>query len=262
MQEGFAIRQAEIEIFGHRGASGHFPENTLIAFQETRIAGANGIELDVQMSKDRQLIVMHDETIDRTTNGSGYIKDMTYEILKALDAGSWFHSSFSNEKIITLDEVLEWATGEGNHLTINIELKNDQIFYDGLEEAVLNLVQQYHLEDRVIISSFNPKSLQKVRSLHKTIDIGYLIEGKPPDTVEIAKQIGANAIHCQEVFALSEKGQTARAEGLLLRVYTVNDTNAIERLKHAEVSVIMTDYPAEFVKSSAKKKDNRKTQGV
>ncbi|NRG45209.1 glycerophosphodiester phosphodiesterase [Bacillus sp. CRN 9] len=233
-------------IFAHRGLSGHYPENTMAAFQAAMDSGADGIELDVQMTKDGQLVIIHDERIDRTTDGNGYVKDFTYEELNELDAGGWFASSFTGESLPTLENVFQWLVKESNRLTLNIELKNDIIHYEGMEEKVLNLIDDYQLEDRIILSSFNAQSLKKVRELHPTISIGYLIAGIRTDALAVAEDIGADAIHCQEDFALSNYGKKALEAGFPLRVYTVNRYEAKADLVAAGVEVIMTDYPEQF----------------
>lgn len=235
------------KIFAHRGVSGHFPENTMAAFQAALDAGADGIELDVQMAKDGTLVIIHDEKVDRTTCGTGYIKDMTFEEILKLDAGSWFADVNAGELIPDLEKLLQWAVMKGNELLINIELKNDLIDYPGMEKMVIDLILKYGLEQRVIISSFNAESLRRVRELHATIQTGYLIEGIPENTLEIAKKIGADSIHCEERFALSEIGRKAIDAGYPLRVYTVNDETRSGILYKAGVEVIMTDFPGRFL---------------
>ncbi|MBN8203735.1 MULTISPECIES: glycerophosphodiester phosphodiesterase [Bacillaceae] len=234
------------KVFAHRGASGHFPENTMAAFQAALEAGADGIELDVQMAKDGTLVIIHDEKVDRTTGGTGYIKDMIFEEILQLDV--WFADVNAGETIPDLEKFLKWAVMEGNELLINIELKNDLIEYPGMEEKVIDLILKYGLEKRVIISSFNAESLKRVRNLHATLQTGYLIEGIPENILEIAKSIGANSIHCEEGFALSEFGREAKEAGFPLRVYTVNDETRSGLLNNAGVEVIMTDFPERFLK--------------
>ncbi len=236
------------KVFAHRGVSGYFPENTMAAFQAALVAGADGIELDVQMAKDGMPVIIHDEKVDRTTGGTGYIKDMTFEEILQLDAGSWFAEVNAGETIPDLEKFLKWAAMEGNELLINIELKNDLIVYPGMEKKVIDLILKYGLEQRVIISSFNAESLRRVRDYHSTIQTGYLIEGIPENTLDMAKNIGADSIHCEEKFALSELGRKAMEAGFPLRVYTVNDETRSEFLTNAGVEVIMTDFPERFLK--------------
>lgn len=233
-------------IFAHRGLSGEYPENTMAAFRAAWQAGAKGIELDVQLTKDGQVAVVHDEKIERTTDGIGYVKDFTFEQLRLFDAGAWFSASFAGESIPPLTAVFQWVREEAVNMVINVELKNDLFAYEGLEEKVLALVEQYELEEQIIISSFNSESLKKVRNMHPKIAIGYLIEGVPADAVKMAEKIGANAIHCEEEFALSDFGKAAIEAGFPLRVYTVNDPAKKQPLIDAGVEVIMTDFPAKF----------------
>lgn len=233
-------------IFAHRGASGQFPENTMLAFEEALRSGVDGIELDVQLTKDGEVVIIHDEKVDRTTNGQGFVKDFTLAELEELDAGSWFSSKFAGQRLMTLDTVLAWMQEEGNHLRLNIELKNDQIQYVGLEEKVLSLIEDYNLQERSIISSFNPFSLQRVRMQNAEIEMGYLVLGTPENALWIAREIGANAIHCEAPYALSAYGEAAKRAGYPLRIYTVNAEDEYKQLVEAGVEVIMTDFPERF----------------
>lgn len=148
------------KIFAHRGASGYKPENTMESFRLAYELGADGIEFDVHLTKDGVPVIIHDEKIDRTSSGTGYVKDFTFEELGAFD----FCGEFKSEKkfaIPTLKMVLEFASG--NDLILNIELKTDVFTYPGIEKNVLKLVYDLGLEKRVIISSFNPISVKMVR---------------------------------------------------------------------------------------------------
>ncbi|WWB85539.1 glycerophosphodiester phosphodiesterase [Priestia aryabhattai] len=234
-----------IDLYAHRGFSGRYPENTMIAFEEARKMQVAGIELDVQLTKDGEIVVIHDERIDRTTNGMGYVQEFSYKQLRLFDAGSWYDSRFSKQSIPTLVEVFEWMTDKKTKLTVNIELKNDRIYYLKLEEKVLRLIDEFDLEDQVILSSFNYDSLAKVRSLHSYIPTGFLFEGVSEEAIGKAKSIGAH-LHCDMSFALSPYGKKAKQEGLDLRVYTINEMEDLLKLQQASVEVVMTDYPNRF----------------
>ncbi len=236
---------ASAKVFAHRGFSGKFPENTIIAFTEAGKFDIAGIELDVQLTKDGEMVVIHDERIDRTTNGSGFVNDYTYEQLLSFDAGSWFHPDFHAQKLQRLAEVFEWMKQTAKPLTLNIELKNDQVHYEQLEEKVLGLIEKYDMKNQIILSSFNYDSLIKVRSLDTDIAIGYLIQGIQEAAVEKALQIGAD-IHCDADYALSEEGKRAKEAGLKLRVYTINEQELFARLEEAGADVMMTDVPDLF----------------
>jgi len=156
----------------HRGANTEAPENTMAAFRKAVEVGATGLEFDVQLSKDGAVVVIHDEKLERTTNGSGLVKDYTLEELQRLDAGTWFDEEFAGEKMPTLDQILdEFASTE---LIFNIELKSGIVLYPGLEEKVIEEVKRRNLTDQVVLSSFNHYSLVTCRELNKEIRTGML----------------------------------------------------------------------------------------
>ncbi len=148
-------------IFAHRGASAHAPENTLAAFELALEEGADGIELDAQLSADGRVVVIHDATVDRTTSARGRVKDLSFANMRALDAGSFFSNNFSGEKIPTLEEVFEAV---GKRTFINVELKNYDLPIDHLVESVCMLVRKCELQKRVLFSSFLQSNLSEARS--------------------------------------------------------------------------------------------------
>lgn len=152
------------KIYAHRGASSGAPENTMAAFQLALDQGADGIELDVMLSKDRQLVVIHDDKVDRTTNGTGRVRDMTLAELKTLDAGS-------GERIPTLDEVL---TRFGGQFLINIELKNYGTIFDSLPVDVAGMVRDHNVGDSILISSFNPFNFPRFHRILPDVSRGML----------------------------------------------------------------------------------------
>lgn len=172
------IHQLPTPLFiAHRGYSARYPENTLAAFNGAIDAGAHMIELDVCLSKDRQLVVIHDETVDRTTNGTGAVKALTLDQLGRLDAGSWFDPRFNTERLPTLAQVLDAVNG---HLMVNIEIKPEAFEADGppdaAERQVLNLVREKNMLDEVIVSSFEWLMLENLRELEPGIALGLLAE--------------------------------------------------------------------------------------
>jgi len=156
----------------HRGANTDAPENTMAAFRRAVEVGASGLEFDVQLSKDGSVVVIHDEKLERTTSGSGLVKDYTLQELQHLDAGSWFGEEFAGEKIPTLDQVLDQFSS--TNLVYNIELKSGIVLYPGLEEKVIEAVTTRNLEDQVVVSSFNHYSLVTCCELNKEIRTGML----------------------------------------------------------------------------------------
>ncbi|MCM3412262.1 glycerophosphodiester phosphodiesterase [Metabacillus litoralis] len=237
----------KVEIFAHRGISGLYPENTMAAFKAAAEIGAHGIELDVQISQDGELVVIHDERIERTTNGVGYVKDLTLNRLKQYDAGSWFHVDFQNERIPTLNEVLEWVKTLSYKLIVNIELKNDRIKYENLEEKVVRLIHELNLDQQCIISSFNRDSLKKIYEIDHKIETALLFQGVPTDVLNIAKNLHVQALHCEVVFAQSILGRKASLAGYPMRVYTINTLEDFHSLENTCASVVMTDFPQIFL---------------
>lgn len=238
------------KVFGHRGAAGTHPENTMCSFVEALRARADGIELDVQLTKDGEIVIIHDETVDRTTNGKGWVKDFTYGEIKKLDAGSFFSAKFRGERIPLLDEVLSWATS--NDLLINIELKNNLIDYEGLEEAVITLIKQHHLEERIILSSFNHNSVALCRDIAPEIERAILFMDRLYMPWQYAEQVGAKGIHPYWMVVRDDMITQSKANLKHLRPFTVNGQMEIERFMAQRIDSIITDFPEAAVQIRGK----------
>ncbi|MEY9974976.1 glycerophosphoryl diester phosphodiesterase [Lysinibacillus sp. RC46] len=234
-----------MNIFAHRGVSAHYPENTMAAFMAASKLPITGIELDVHLTADRELVVIHDETINRTSNVSGYVKDYTLQELRAFDYGSWFSSKFEEERIPTLGDVLELFAGT-NH-RINIELKTDILPYNGIEALVIKEVAAFQMTERVIISSFNHESIQIVAQRAPYIEKAALFAEILVDFNGYAAQIPADAIHVSLPTAFRRSIQEALNEGATVRVYTVNDVEQAKQLQQLGVQAIFTDDPEKIV---------------
>lgn len=231
----------------HRGFSGMYPENTMLAFREAMKAGCDGIETDVQMSKDGVLVICHDELLDRTSTGTGLLKDYTYDELLKLDFGIKFSPKFKDEKIPTLEELLQFA--KENNIFLNLELKNGLFPYDGMEKQVIDLIYKYDLKDSVILSSFNHFSMIKCKEIDSSIKTGLLYDGTFVDIEKYCKKIGANALHPQ-YFSLLDAGLTKKIqdEGIMINTYTVNHEIHMEALLDLKVNAIITNYPDKLLK--------------
>ena len=158
-------------VWGHRGASGYAPENTMAAFEKAVELGADGIELDVQLTKDGELVVIHDETIDRVSDGSGWVKDYAYAKLIKHNFNRT-HPEYEHAQIPTLEEV--YALIKPTDLTINVEIKTGVVFYPEIEERVLDLTERMGLMERVIFSSFNHYTIQKIKEINPEAETGML----------------------------------------------------------------------------------------
>lgn len=161
-----------MKVIAHRGSSQVAPENTYPAIKRALQDQADGIEIDVQLSKDQQVVVIHDEWLNRTTNGQGFVYHSTSAQLKKLDAGSWFHKKYRKTQIPLLEEVLQWV--QPYPIELHIELKNNLFPYQGIEEKVIKLVSKFQLEHKVVISSFRRDSLELCKQISPTIRTGYL----------------------------------------------------------------------------------------
>ncbi|MCA1054766.1 glycerophosphodiester phosphodiesterase [Rossellomorea aquimaris] len=229
-------------IFAHRGSAGTHPENTMDAFLEAERVKADGIELDVQLTKDGEVVVIHDETVDRTTNGKGYVKDSHFKDLRKLHANYTFKKKyFHKHKIPTLEEVFDWM--KENQLVCNIELKNSIIEYEGLEEKVIDMINRYSYTDRTVISSFNHYSIVACKQLDPSLNIAPLYSNGLYMPWLYAKSLGAEAIHPNQKVASDDIVIDSMKNGIAVRPYTVNKETQMKRFFAVGCSAIVTDYP-------------------
>ncbi|MFP7472018.1 glycerophosphodiester phosphodiesterase [Niallia taxi] len=228
-------------IFAHRGYSARFPENTMIAFTEAEKASANGIELDVQMTKDGELVIIHDETVDRTTNGTGFVAEHTFSELRKLQASYKFAGV--NEKIPSLKELFEWM--QGNSLLCNIEFKNNNVPYNGMEEKTINLISEFGLGDRIIFSSFNHYSMVLSHRIAPEIETAALLSDRIYQPWIYATAIKAKGIHPNYKRITIPMVEQAERFGISVRPYTVNDAMKMTEFIQAGASAIITDEPVQ-----------------
>jgi len=232
-------------ILGHRGARGYAPENTMSSFQTALDQGADGIELDVQLSKDGKVMVCHDHSLERTSNGTGWIIEHTRDELRALDFGSWFSPQFTGEKIPTLREVLQWAAP--TRLIVNVEIKNGPVIYDGIEEKVSALIRESRMVERVIVSSFYHPSLVKMKQLDPMISTGLLYASRPVDPWLQLRTTDTDNLHPLWHYLDEGWASNTRPHGAKIFTWTVNEMREWEHIKKLGVDGIITDYPDRFV---------------
>ena len=229
----------------HRGASSLAPENTMASFRKAVEVGADGLEFDVQLSKDGIAVVIHDEKLDRTTSGSGLVKDYTLDELRNLDAGSWFKGDYTGESIPTLDELLDEFAG--TNLVFNIELKSGIVLYPGLEEKVIKAVTSRKLEEQVIISSFNHYSLVTCRELNSDLRTGMLYVAGLYEPWNYARQLGCYSVH--PLFYHLQHPELVmgfREHNLPIYAWTVNETAYMELMVAGGIDAIITDRPQDL----------------
>lgn len=234
-----------MKIFAHRGASGGYPENTMLSFKKAIDLGIKAIELDVHMSKDCNLVVIHDEDIKRTFKGDGLVKDYTYDELKNFKCKKCEYINNDLCKIPTLEEVLKLI--KYNNIYLNIEAKTDLIHYN-LEKDVLNLIEKYNLEDSVLISSFNHKCINIFKSLNPNLKYGALYHTKDDfkgfsNVIEHAKNLGVYSINLNYQLVDRYLVNLAHKNNLKVFVYTVNDPILMKNMIEYEVDGVFSDYP-------------------
>ena len=231
----------QIKVYAHRGSRGTHPENTMAAFVEAERVGADGIEFDVHLTKDGKPVIIHDETLDRTTTLTGSVKDYTADELRSADAGMKFSPAFSGEGIPLLSDVFEWAAA--NKLNMNVELKNDKLNYPTIEQKVISLIRQFHLESRIVLSSFNHASISEVKRLAPDIERALLFEGLPADIVKILAEKKEAGFHPDVPSLTKELNLQAQELGYVVRTWVANSEESILRMAEYGVDVIMTDFP-------------------
>ena len=231
----------DTKIWAHRGASGYAPENSLEAFEKAVRLGADGVELDIQMTRDGELVVIHDERIDRVSNGSGMVGEYTLSQLRQYDFNRT-NPEFSNVKIPTLEEVYDLF--RGTILDINVELKTGICFYDGLAERVLELTGRMGMVDKVWFSSFNHYSVMKMREYDPAARTGLLYADGFQDVPGYAAGLGADALH-PVLYNLQYDGflEACREKNLLLHVWTVDDEKYMKLLVKEGIDAIITNKP-------------------
>lgn len=238
-------------VIAHRGASAYAPENTLAAFRLAAEQGAHAVELDAKLSADGEVMVIHDQTVDRTTGGHGAVRELTLAELKQLEAGSFFKPEFAGEPVPTLAEVFEAV---GQRLLINVELTNYASPGDGLVDKVVALVRRFHLEERVIFSSFHPRNLLRARRLLPETPVAMLaLPGGPGWWARsfLMQSVSPEFVNpyfsdCSAAYLTKETRRGRR-----VNPWTVNDPSVMRQLVTDGATGLITDDPIAGLKAIA-----------
>lgn len=228
---------------GHRGARGHAPENTMASFAMGAAMGVDAVETDVQLSQDGEVVLIHDQTVDRTTDGHGFVGDMTLAQLKGLDAGGWYDRAFSGERIPTLDELLAWAK---DRVGVAIEIKNGPIYYPGIAAKTIDLLRRHGMERQAILISFDHLVLREAKRIAPEIAAGILYVGGLVDAVAAARAALADSLNPHWAYVTPELVHTAHAAGLAISPWNPNDLATLRTLSEMGVDSAGTDYPELF----------------
>ncbi|MCC8066183.1 MAG: glycerophosphodiester phosphodiesterase [Clostridiales bacterium] len=229
------------QIWAHRGASGYAPENTLEAFELAAQMGADAVELDVQMSRDGALVVIHDETTGRVSGVKLWVKDLTLQELKALNVNQTA-PEYAAARIPTLQEVFELLKPTG--LCVNVEIKTGIVFYPGIEEKVLETTAAMGMEERVIYSSFNHSTVKRLKELKPDVRTGVLYADGIYQAAEYAGWLGADALH-PALYNVRYPGfmEDTGQKGLQVNVWTVNEEEHLREMARMRVNAVITNYP-------------------
>lgn len=233
-------------VVAHRGSSGSAPENTLAAFAAAIAEGADMIELDVRMTRDFFLVVLHDQDIKRTTNGEGKVWEYSLQELRAFDAGLWYGPKFKGERIPTLRQVMELLPA---NVGLNIEVKTDGEPRQrlALEEACILAVMEKKLEQRTLVSSFDHAYLKRFHHLFPAIRTGALylpVRDTPNAPSRLAQTLGTNTFICAKNQVTRKMVEDAHAHGIPVACYAVNTREELDRMLALHVDTVITDYPA------------------
>lgn len=234
------------KLFAHRGAKSSAPENTLSAFKKAVESGVEGIELDVHLSKDGFMIVIHDENVERTTNGKGNIKELSLADIEKLDAGSWFDEKFKDEKIPTLEEVLETLHELNFTGTLNIELKTDKNNYEGIEEKVSSLLCSGKWPFTYIYSSFNFNTLEKMYSVEPSAEYAYIMENDTEKVLHAEKTPFISGIHPNVSWFL-KNADIIEKSTKKFRIWQTEDDQTLFKLFKENPEAIFTNDPKKAI---------------
>jgi glycerophosphoryl diester phosphodiesterase len=235
----------KVDNVAHRGAAGYAPENTIAAFDKAVEMKADYIEIDVQRSKDGELVIIHDTSVDRTTDGTGKVGDLTFAELRSLDAGSWKGEQFKGEKIPTFAEILDRYHGK---VGILIELKAPEL-YPGIEESIAQELKARNLDvpqnEKIIIQSFNFESMKMMNQLLPKVPIGVLTSSKLHTTPEALQEFSTYADYFNPSYGIVTKElvDQVHSNGMKISSWTVRSQEAADFLLEMNVDAIITDYP-------------------
>jgi glycerophosphoryl diester phosphodiesterase len=233
-------------VIAHRGASAYYPENTIASFTGAIKLGAGMVELDVQLTADGEVVVFHDEKINRCTNGRGRVVEYSLPALKKFDAGSWFHKKFQGEKIPLLAEVLSVCK---NEIAVNIEVKTEAVadhITGGIEEKCLQIVEKSGMRGHIVFSSFDPRALIHLQQIDSSLPTAVLFEKKcygshlPSDIINF---LGAGAFNCSSKELNSKWLADLQFKNIPFNVYTINSEKKMKQLLAAGAGGIFTNCP-------------------
>jgi len=234
-------------VIGHRGAMGHAPENTLASFALALALGADAVECDVHLSRDRRLVVIHDESLDRTTSGTGLVGKSPWSALRRLDAGGWYHRRFKGQRLLTLDDLLAWTgrrkTAAGRPLGLLIEIKNEPVRYAGIADAVAAALKKASAAERAAVISFDHGAVKRVKRLFSAVFTGLLFHEPLPHLAARVRWTKADGIFPRRHLVTPALLRQARRLRLFTGTWTVNAPDEMKRMIRLGVGGVATNFP-------------------
>src|ERR1700730_1307975 len=226
-------------VIAHRGASGHTPENTLVAFERAVQLGAGFIETDLHLTRDAHFVAIHDSTLERTTNGRGEVREFTLAELQKLDAGMWYDREHMGQRIPTLEQVLEFA--RKHDVIFYLEVKYDAAW--GMHHSLIAALQSSDYAGRTIVISFEQATLAALRRVDATVMMGFLVAETGTDCVREAIELGARQLCPKASMVTRELVEQAHGADLQVATWTVDDPQEMRRIIAAGVDGVMTNFP-------------------
>ena len=234
-----------IIVQGHRGAMGHAPENTLVSFELGYNLGSDVIELDVHLTRDGRLAVMHDPEVSRTTDGTGSLQHMDTAEILALDASKRFWPTYRDIRVPFIEEVLAWAKGK---IDLVLEIKGDSFPAEGIERLLIEKIDEAEMNDHVMVISFYHESLRTIKRLRPSIPTGILYTGRPIDPVRMTKDAQADSFRCDWRYLHRDDVRRAHEAGLWVGCWTADTEDVFTHLADMKVDSAGCNYPDRFRK--------------
>lgn len=248
------INKKQTIVIAHRGASADAPENTMAAIKKAMAMGVDMVEIDVQLTKDKQVVLMHDLTVDRTTNGKGRVRDLRFDEIRKLDAGSWFSSDFKGEKVPTLEEVIETINGKCKLL---IEVKRVKTKKPEIEAKIIQLIDKYNAQNWCVVQSFETEVVKNIQALDTSIECHKLVTmnisvlplhlDSRIKTGTIYKYKTVQSINPYFKMLNKRKVDKIHSRGQKIITWTVNEKEDMKRMIDMGVDGIITNYPDRLI---------------
>lgn len=251
-KQGIIVKSInDCKIIAHRGYSCVYPENTILSFDQAVKIKSHMLEFDIQLTLDNIPVVIHDNLVDRTTNGNGAVSDYSYSDLRKLDAGSWKNSNYVNQKIPSLEEVIEKYS---NEIPMNIEIKTESVndkIQSGIEEKAVEIIEKYNCKSNIIFSSFDPRALWHLNDIDANINTAILYYDKiwiQKSYTEIIQTCKANAFNCSNAEITDSLLNECTDLKIPINAYTIDNCDEMKKLWEKGISGVFTNDPKSAIK--------------